>query len=261
MSITIIDRQSIAKTASLVRGERPFLTAQWRHLAMLNYEIDPAVLAPHVPAGTELDRWNGITYASLVGFLFVDTRVRGVAIPLHRHFEEVNLRFYVRHRASDGWRRGVVFLRELVRLPAITAVARWCYQENYRTVPMWHRIHASDEQIDATYSWQFAGREHSLGVTGHGPFHSLQPDTLEEFIAEHYWGYSAQRDGATKEYRVAHPSWRVRRASAAHLDCDVAKLYGPQFAEFLAAEPLSAFLAEGSAVKLFRGVRLAAVRS
>ncbi|MEX2171441.1 MAG: DUF2071 domain-containing protein [Pirellulales bacterium] len=257
MSSTLVDCQPVAKTASVVRCERPFLTAQWRHLAMLNYEIDAAVLAPYVPAGTELDRWNGITYASMVGFLFIDTRVRGWAIPFHRNFEEVNLRFYVRRRAPEGWRRGVVFIRELVRLPAIAAIARWCYQENYRTARMWHRVHASDGHAEAHYAWRLAGREHSLGVTAVGPMQTLRAGTLEEFIAEHYWGYSAQRDGSTKEYRVAHPSWRVRTATTAHFDCDVAKLYGPQFAEFFTPEPQSAFLAEGSAVELFRGRKIA----
>ena len=101
-----------------------FLTAEWRHLAMLNYEIDPAILAPYVPAGTELDFWNGKTFVSLVGFLFQKTRVRGIPIPFHRHFEEINLRFYVRRKADDGWRRAVVFIREFVPRLAIAYVAR-----------------------------------------------------------------------------------------------------------------------------------------
>jgi uncharacterized protein YqjF (DUF2071 family) len=70
---------------------RVFLTAEWRHLAMLNYIIDPALLKPLVPAGTELDFWGGQTYVSMVGFLFLNTRVRGIPIPFHRNFEEINL--------------------------------------------------------------------------------------------------------------------------------------------------------------------------
>ena len=85
----------------------PFLTADWRYLALLNYVIDPEILQPLVPAGTELDDWQGRTFVSVVGFLFLDTRVRGIAIPFHRNFEEVNLRFYVRRRAPEGWRRAV----------------------------------------------------------------------------------------------------------------------------------------------------------
>ena len=94
-----------------------FLSAQWRQLAMLNYSVDPAMLAPFVPAGTELDSWGGTTYVSVVGFMFLKTRVLGLAIPFHCNFPEVNLRFYVRRRGvpgelhvdADGYKRGVVF--------------------------------------------------------------------------------------------------------------------------------------------------------
>ncbi|HEX8362069.1 MAG TPA: DUF2071 domain-containing protein, partial [Longimicrobium sp.] len=90
-----------------------FLAAEWRDLVMLNYEADPAALRPLVPAGTELDAWGGTTYVSMVGFLFLRTRVLGIPIPFHQDFEEVNLRFYVRRRGPEGWRRGVVFVREI----------------------------------------------------------------------------------------------------------------------------------------------------
>src|SRR5215470_635533 len=98
---------------------------------MLNYEIDPTLLQPLVPPGTELDSWNGQSFITLVGFLFARTRVLGVPIPLHRNFEEVNLRFYVRRQAPDGWRRAVVFIQELVPRSAIAWVARSFYCENY----------------------------------------------------------------------------------------------------------------------------------
>ena len=45
---------------------------------MLNYEVPPALLRPLVPAGTELDSWNGTPLASMVGFRFLDTRVMGI---------------------------------------------------------------------------------------------------------------------------------------------------------------------------------------
>ena len=229
----------------------PFLRAEWRHLAMLNFEIDPGVLRPFVPRGTELDAWNGRTHVSVVGFLFLDTTVLGLAIPFHRNFEEVNLRFYVRRNAADGWRRGVVFLKEIVPRAAIAFVARTLYNENYVALPMSHR---SDRAV--SYGWRFAGREMSLSLVADGPPLEMPAGSHEEFIAEHYWGYSAQRDGGTVEYKVEHPRWRIARASEARLDCDAARLYGPQFAECLGRPPSSAFLAEGSAVTVFKGVRL-----
>jgi uncharacterized protein len=234
-----------------------FLTAEWRHLAMLNFEVDPKVLEPFVPAGTELDDWRGRTFISVVGFMFLNTRVFGVPIPFHRNFEEVNLRFYVRRKASDGWRRGVVFVKEIVPRSAIALTARVLYGENYVAVPMAH--HIEDENAGAekprtvSYSWRFRGRVNRIELTVEGHADEAAEGSDAEFITEHYWGYARRRGGRTMEYRVEHPRWRIARASEARLDCDVDGLYGKQFAEFLNAPSASAFLAYGSDVTVFRG--------
>lgn len=236
-----------------------FLTASWRWLAMLNYEVDPALLRPHVPAGTELDSWEGVTYASMVGFLFLDTRVRGVAVPLHRDFEEVNLRFYVRRKGPEGWRRGVVFVRELVPRRAIAFVANTVYGERYTALPMRHRrdrgTGAEDAPLSVAYEWRHRGRWSSLRVRTEGAPYLPAGDSEASFIAEHYWGYANGR-GPTVEYAVEHPAWRVWRAAEAALDADVAALYGPEWVGSLAGAPRSAFVAEGSAVTVRRGARL-----
>lgn len=237
---------------------KPFLTAHWRYLAMLNYEIDPAVLQPFTPAGVELDTWNGKTFASMVGFLFLDTKVLGAAIPWHRNFEEVNLRFYVRRRDAQGdWRRGVVFVKEIVPKPAIAWTARLAYGERYVALPMRHRLaSASDQSPDLVeYAWRFRRAWQRLGVRPSGRPQAIVDGSEEEFITEHYWGYASHR-GRTVEYQVEHPRWRVWQVNDRWFDCDVAGLYGPQFAEALAAAPSSAFLAEGSAVVVRRGERL-----
>jgi uncharacterized protein YqjF (DUF2071 family) len=234
-----------------------FLTADWCSLAILNYELDAKTLAPFIPAGTELDFWNGRAFVSIVGFLFQNTRVRGIAIPFHRNFEEVNLRFYVRRKADDGWRRAVVFIKELVPRLAIAVTARLLYNENYTALPMSHQIEKdSDEIRSAAYFWKFNGRENSLSLRTRGPARPVPEGSEAEFITEHYWGYSTQKDGTTLEYKVEHPRWRIWEAQDARLDCDAAKLYGAQFSEVLSRPPASGFLAEGSAVVVRKGVYL-----
>ena len=234
-----------------------FLTAEWKHLAMLNYEIEPSVLVPFVPTGTELDLWDGKHLVSVVGFLFVKTRVFGIPIPFHRNFEEVNLRIYVRRKADDGWRRGVVFIKEIVPRAAIAFTARKIYNEPYVALPMAHRIETYFGSVrSAEYSWRSNDRQNSLTLATRGEAKPLTEGTEAEFITEHYWGYNAQKDGSTLEYRVEHPRWRVYDASNARLDCDVAGLYGEQFCGSLECKPVSAFLAEGSAVTVYQGVRL-----
>lgn len=239
---------------------KPFLTAEWRFLAMLNFEIDPAILRRSVPRGTEIDSWNGKTFVSMVGFLFLNTRVMGIPIPFHENFEEINLRFYVRRKADDGWRRGVVFIKEIVPRAAIAWVARWLYNENYVALPTGHALVRSlDDQKNiesAKYFWTFRMRGQFLEVVTDGMARHFIEDSEEEFIAQHYWGYAAQRNGGTVEYRVDHPVWRIWQARSARLGCDVGKLYGEQFAPVMRGKPSSAFLAEGSEVTVYRGVKI-----
>lgn len=230
-----------------------FLSAQWRHLAMLNFEIEPALLASRVPRGCELDLHGGRTFVSVVGFLFLDTRVLGIPIPFHRNFEEVNLRFYVRHRAADGtWRRGVVFVKELVPRWAIAFVANTVYGENYESLPMRHRL----GQDEAAYQWKRGGRWEGLEVRCQGDSFAAGPGSEESFITENYWGYTRKRSGATAEYEVGHPSWRLRKIEDFHLDADLATLYGPEFAATLKSRPSTAFLADGSEIVVRQGRQL-----
>jgi uncharacterized protein YqjF (DUF2071 family) len=233
---------------------RVFLTAEWKQLLMLNYSVDPALLLPFLPAGTELDSFEGHTYVSLVGFQFNDTRVAGFAIPFHRSFEEVNLRFYVRRSEK----RGVVFIRELVPKLAIAATARLFYGEKYSRVPMAHRIciGPGGTVVEAEYSWGAGPRRCAMRLETTGENYLPADGSLSQFITEHYWGYAAQSDGGSTEYEVRHPRWIVSSARLASFAGDAAHFYGPAFGKVLMGAPDSAFLAEGSEVTVFRGTRI-----
>ena len=235
-----------------------FLTAEWRDLVMLNYEVPPETLKSRVPPGTELDVWQGRTLVSLVGFRFLNTRVLGVPVPFHRDFEEVNLRFYVRHKSGNEWRRGVVFVKEIVPKFAIAWVARTLYNENYVSLPMRHRvippgISEAGSGI-AEYGWRLGGRWYRLAAHIQGAPAIPPAGSEEEFITEHYWGYALQRDGSSLEYQVEHPQWAVWSASEAVFEGDAGPLYGPEFAPYLTGPPVSAFVAVGSPISVRRGL-------
>jgi uncharacterized protein len=230
---------------------KPFLTANWRYLAMLNFVVDPAIVAPLVPPGTELDFENGETFVSVVGFLFLDTRILGLPIPLHRDFEEVNLRFYVRKKSADTWRRGVVFVRELVPRRAIALVARAFYGENYLALPMKHEIEHVDLRLNVEYSWRRGRKWESLKMSASGEPQIIPAGSHADFITEHYWGYTCVRAGCS-EYRVEHPRWKIWNAEKFELRADVTALYGEQFAETLSQPPRSAFIADGSPISVER---------
>ena len=219
---------------------------------MLNFVVDPKIVAPFVPPGTEIDFENGETFLSVVGFLFLDTRLLGLPIPLHRDFEELNLRFYVRKKSADTWRRGVVFVRELVPRRAIATVARTFYGENYFAVPMKHQIDHADSKLSVEYSWRRGRKWESLRMSASGEPQTISAGSHAEFITEHYWGYTCFRGGCS-EYRVEHPRWKVWHAESFELSADIDALYGNQFVEPLSAAARSALIADGSPIEvLFR---------
>ena len=228
-----------------------FVQAEWRRLIMANYVIDPAILLPYLPAKTELDYWNNECYVSLVGFMFRNVRVRGIRIPFHTDFPEINLRFYVRYKEKEQWKRGVVFITEIVPRHAITFVANTLFNERYCTLPMKHAWTDGSTLLKTAYHWKKNKRWNRLEViTGAGPV-SLSMGSMEEFITEHFWGYSSGRKKETNEYHVEHPRWDVYKVNEYLVDCDFAAQYGNQFACLQSVEPVSVFMAEGSAVNIF----------
>ncbi len=225
-----------------------FLTAEWRNLLMLNYAVQPSLLAPLVPPGTVLDDFEGKTHVSLVGFEFNRTCVLGCTIPFHQTFEEVNLRFYVRR----GSKRGVVFISELVPKYAVAAVARLVFNENYSCVPMSHRI----EPGKAEYSWKLGSNRCVMEIETEGECFVPAEGSLSQFITEHYWGYTKHRGGGCLEYEVQHEPWCVWNGKRASFSGNAERLYGAELARIVTREPDSAFLAKGSPVTVFKSKRI-----
>jgi len=242
---------------------RPLLTAEWRHLVMLNYEVDPEILTPLVPVGTTLDLWRGRALVSVVGFRFYGTRLFGAAIPGHRDFDEVNLRFYVRRELPGGeTRHGVVFVRELVSRLAVALVARLAYNEPYRALRMRSETPRRESEAPGrlAYEWRIGGAWEGMPATALGAPAVPDPGSETAFITQHHWGYTRQRDGSTVEYEVEHPSWRTWAAGEATLAMDVARLYGAAFVAALGRAPVSALVADGSAVSVSPPRRLGGAR-
>ena len=221
---------------------------------MLNYTVDPLSLRERVPPGTELDFFDDRTYVSIVGFRFLDTRVLGVGVPLHQDFDEINLRFYVRRRAEDGWRRGVAFVRELVPRAAIATVARLAFSEPYTSVRMSHDVRDEGEsaarRVSVRYGWRDRGGECTVDLSAHGDPALPAAGSAEQFIAEHYWGYGIDRRRRGLEYGVRHDPWRLWTADQAAFAGDAAVMYGTELARAIARTPDSAFLAEGSPISV-----------
>ena len=227
-----------------------FLTAEWRKLAIANYTIDPGVLRAYLPVGTELDLWNGQCYVSLIGFLFKNTRLLGFSIPFHANFEEVNLRFYVRYNDNGNWKRGVVFVKEIVPKFALSVVANTVYNENYEAMPMSHVWNEGEGEREVGYKWRYKGQWQRISLKAHSALSEIVPGSEAEFITEHYWGYARFSATRTNEYEVKHPKWAQYKVTSHEIDVDFGLVYGADFAFLNQQQPVSVMLAEGSEVSV-----------
>lgn len=219
---------------------------------MANYVIDEILLRDVLPQGTELEMWRGQCYVSVVGFMFLDTKIKGITIPFHRNFEEVNLRFYVRYNDKGEWKRGVVFIKELVPKPALTFVANTLYGEHYQTLKMGHDWQRTTDEIKVNY-WWYSGRKHSISATASPQAEDIITGSEEEFITEHYWGYTKTGEVTTSEYAVEHPRWKVYPIREYSVDIDFGAVYGNVFSFLSRQKPQSVLLAEGSKISVSHG--------
>lgn len=227
-----------------------FLTAKWEYLVMLNYQIPPEILTPYLPKGTQIDLYKGNALASVVGFLFNETKVFGLQWPFHTNFEEVNLRFYVKRYDGNKWKRGVAFVSEIVPKHIIAWMANALYNEHYSRMPMKHQAHIENDFLQLNYEWQNKQQWNSLKVKALNRPISIAPDSEEEFIFEHYWGYNQLNKNTLIEYGVEHPSWEIYPVTYYELKADIEGLYGTQFVPHLTKEPHSIMLAKGSGVTI-----------
>lgn len=227
-----------------------FLKAEWRKLIMANYAINPDLLKPYLPNGVELDFHDGKCYVSLVGFMFLNTKLLGIKVPFHINFEEVNLRFYVKRKVGNEYKRGVVFIKEIVPKPALTFVANTVYKENYQTLPMNHFWEEINGNLKISYQWKTDNKWNSMEVMAETEKKEIPKDSEIEFIAEHYWGYAKVNDKKTTEYEVKHPIWEYYPILNSKIDVDFRANYGETFGYLSNEKPTSLFLLEGSAISV-----------
>lgn len=230
--------------------KRSFMKAEWNDLLFINYEINPEFLKKYVPKGTELDLFNGKCYISLIGFMFENVKILGIKVPYHVNFEEVNLRFYVK-RFDDGvWKRGVVFVKEIVPKHAITFVANTLYNEQYQTLPMRHERSSDIDSLLFKYEWKKDNSWNSISVTTGKELLPIEVDSEAEFISEHYYGYTISPRKKTVEYEVQHPRWQQYQVIDYAVNVDFEMVYGKEFAFLQDLKAASCFVAKGSKISI-----------
>ncbi len=229
---------------------KTFLKAQWQNLIMVNYEIEPAVLLSYLPKGVELDYHNGKVYVSLVGFLFKDSSIFNIPVPLMGTFEEVNLRFYVLRKVGNETRRGVVFINETVPNKTVAWVANKLYKEHYTAIPTKHKWAFNNHIKEIQYQWKVQSKWNHMKVEASVTKNKLETGSIEEFIFEHYYGYTKVNEQHSIEYKINHPSWEINAIKHHEIKCDFEAFYGNDFASLNTAKPHSVMLAEGSGISV-----------
>lgn len=222
-----------------------FLAAKWQHMAMLTFEVDPVVLKPYLPYGTELDLYHNQAFVTLNGFLFENTKLLGVVpVPFHRTFEEINLRFYVKRKTAGHYKRGTVFIKEIVRLPTLAYAVNSFYKENYVTMKTWH-----DVKPGSLYTYQWG--ENFVSMETDRKARIPRVGSKEAFITHQHenWGFSRVNSTKTYEYQVQHPQWKLYLPNDIRFSIDAEELFGIEFEPFINEKHLtSAYLVEGSEV-------------
>lgn len=223
---------------------------------MANYEIDPSCLLPYLPEGVELDYFQGKTYVSLVGFLFKRTSIFNIPIPFLGTFEEVNLRFYVVRNTGGKIKRGVVFINETVPYKTVAKIANKLYKEHYTAIPTKYNWHINNTEKAITYQMKVNSVWNSIHVKASADKQKVESGSMEEFIFEHYYGYTRVDNAYSIEYKINHPSWDIHPVQSHKIECDFGAFYGKNFELLNKTNPHSVMLAAGSKISVdWRRVR------
>ena len=178
----------------------------WEELLFAHWTVPADALRAHVPAGLDIDHFEGRAYLGLTPFRVTNLRLRGLPpVPGFSSFLELNCRTYVSHGDKPGiWffsldassRFAVEGARRLYKLPYFRA--RMSGPPHFTSV----RLNSEREHHwDATYE--------RTGAASHAP-----PRTLEHFLAERYCLYSVDEAGRLHRAEIHHLPWPLQGAEA-----------------------------------------------
>ena len=106
-------------------------------------------------------------------------------------------------------KRGVVFISEVVPHKIVSFLANKLYKEHYSTAKMASSILVENEIKQIKYTWQSQSQMYSIDTSFFDKQDDIEPNSLEEFIYEHYYGFTKVSARETWEYKVNHPRWQT----------------------------------------------------
>lgn len=215
----MIDRQSVRERPA----GSPIMVQTWGKLLFLHWRLPAGLLRPLVPAGLELDLWEGSAWIGMTPFTMWGIRPpRLPALPLVSRLHELNVRTYV-HR--DGI-PGVWFLSLDASNPLAVLAARLGFHLPY--------FHARMRLHEAGPALGFSSRRRHPGAPGAAleaawsrgePLGMAQPDTLDFFLVERYCLYAA-RGRRLYRARIHHAPWPLHRAELTRFSSTMLQSHG-----------------------------------
>ena len=225
-----------------------WLETEWRHLALLNYEIDAAAVARKLPSELELDLWEGRAFASVIGHVVQHPRWLGFRFPEPEPFARVGLKIYVKRRVGTVWRRGELWWQEYFPTPPKVPPGIIRRSHSAVNAPTRFSIHfepkgkISDAVVE--YGWQVGAEWAMVSLRSQGIAQPTESWPWEHFLLHRSYSYSA--DG--REGSIEHPIWFFWEVESAALSPIATTTFGPEFAPFLREKPESAIFVKGSKI-------------
>ncbi|MFC8298089.1 YqjF family protein [Micromonospora orduensis] len=201
---------------------RAVLRQRWEDLTFLHWAVDPALVAPLLPAGTRPDTLDGVSHVGLIGFRMVGLGLgRGPGVPYLGTFWETNVRLY---SVDDTGRRAVVFRSlDASRLVPVL-VARVTLGLPY----LWSSMRLDRDGDLRTYRcrrrWPGPAGTTSRMVVRVGE-RIDEPTPLEHFVTAR-WGLHTRAYGRTLHLPNWHPRWPLHRAELLRLDDELVAAAG-----------------------------------
>lgn len=226
---------------------KSFLTAEWKNLINITYDVDPELLQPYLPNGLSLHLIEGRAFVSLVAFEFNNIKIKGMTIPFHKNFPEINLRFYV----NKNGKRGVVFIKEFVPKYFVALVANSIYSEPYKAIPMTVTTKENQQEMVVEHHLSFINKSHCISVRAAKNEWIPDSESIEHFFKEHETGFGKDKRGNTLAYMVSHPQWTVYPIIECKLVFDFASIYGEQWRFLNEQKPYNTLMAKGSQVVVY----------
>jgi uncharacterized protein YqjF (DUF2071 family) len=229
---------------------KTLLAANWTNLVVATFETEEKLLKKYLPCKTEVNDWNGKYYMSLVGFMFSKPVIAGIPSPFYRSFEEINLRFYVKHKSKTEWKNGVVFIKEISPSKMIGLAAKLLYHESFISLPMKHIITMTDIKLKTEYYWKISRQWNYLKLTTSLSPYEPENSSLESFIRNHYQGYTKNTETKTSKFEIEHRHWSIYPSLSFDMQLNTENIYGREFCEYFQQKPSTSFLMDGSRTKV-----------